>query len=110
MPYRPIEKPHPVSMQKDTPKLTELVKKRRKIPSYTSRTEILKAFRDNQAVFISGETGYERTTQVSQFILEEAVETREPLSRLTVKHFFLLSKFPVTKMTCIESYGYLYKR
>ena len=45
---------------------------RRSLPCYQKRTEILAEISQNQVLVISGETGCGKTTQVPQFILEEA--------------------------------------
>lgn len=46
---------------------------RKKLPSYKMRDEIVDTIRDNQVVVLSGETGCGKTTQVAQFILEDAI-------------------------------------
>ena len=45
---------------------------RRSLPCHQKRTEILAKISQNQVVVISGETGCGKTTQVPQYILEEA--------------------------------------
>eukprot|EP00850_Spirogloea_muscicola_P021523 SM000252S09075 [mRNA] locus=s252:79854:86589:- [translate_table: standard] len=47
---------------------------RARLPAFGMRAELLRAVSDNQVVVISGETGCGKTTQLPQFILEEAVE------------------------------------
>ncbi|KAK7086921.1 hypothetical protein SK128_013296 [Halocaridina rubra] len=55
----------------------ELYKKmlefRKKLPSYKMRDEIVDLVRENRVVVLSGETGCGKTTQVAQFLLEEAI-------------------------------------
>lgn len=50
--------------------------KRQNLPSYKMKDEILKIINDNQVILISGETGCGKTTQVAQFILDEAILTK----------------------------------
>uniref|UniRef100_A0A182K5F6 ATP-dependent RNA helicase DHX36 n=1 Tax=Anopheles christyi TaxID=43041 RepID=A0A182K5F6_9DIPT len=45
---------------------------RRRLPAYQSRTTILDMIERNQVILIKGETGSGKTTQVPQYILEEA--------------------------------------
>lgn len=47
--------------------------KRENLPSYKMKEEILKIINENQVILISGETGCGKTTQVAQFILDEAI-------------------------------------
>ena len=50
----------------------EMKKFRQTLPCYKKREEILKCVKNHQVVVISGETGCGKTTQVPQYILEEA--------------------------------------
>ncbi|KAG0721052.1 ATP-dependent RNA helicase DHX36 [Chionoecetes opilio] len=50
---------------------------RKKLPSYKMRDEIVDTIRNNQVVVLSGETGCGKTTQVAQFLLEDAVASGE---------------------------------
>ncbi|CAB3376910.1 Hypothetical predicted protein [Cloeon dipterum] len=47
---------------------------RAKLPAADKRAEVVDAVRENQVVVISGETGCGKTTQVPQFILDDAIE------------------------------------
>ncbi|XP_074635335.1 ATP-dependent DNA/RNA helicase DHX36-like isoform X1 [Acropora palmata] len=47
---------------------------RRKLPAYDMREELLKLIKSEQVLVISGETGCGKTTQVAQFILDDAIE------------------------------------
>ncbi|XP_050084440.1 ATP-dependent DNA/RNA helicase DHX36-like isoform X3 [Anopheles aquasalis] len=45
---------------------------RRKLPAYASRSEVLDMIERHQVILVKGETGSGKTTQVPQYILEEA--------------------------------------
>jgi len=47
---------------------------RMKLPSFNARNELLEGIRNNQVVLVSGETGCGKTTQVPQFIMDDAIE------------------------------------
>ncbi|XP_069186180.1 ATP-dependent DNA/RNA helicase DHX36 isoform X2 [Procambarus clarkii] len=51
----------------------QMLEVRKRLPSYKMRDEILDKIGSNQVVVLSGETGCGKTTQVAQFILEEAI-------------------------------------
>lgn len=53
---------------------------REALPSFEFRSQILEAINTNQVVIIEGETGCGKTTQVGQYILEEATEKNLPCS------------------------------
>ncbi|XP_068656237.1 DExH-box ATP-dependent RNA helicase DExH1 [Aristolochia californica] len=46
---------------------------RDKLPAYKVRAEFLRAVAENQVLVVSGETGCGKTTQLPQFILEDAI-------------------------------------
>jgi len=48
---------------------------RKRLPSFAAREDLLAAVKSNQVVLISGETGCGKTTQVPQFIMDEAIES-----------------------------------
>ncbi|XP_043926451.1 ATP-dependent DNA/RNA helicase DHX36 [Protopterus annectens] len=52
----------------------EMQKFREKLPSYAMRKELLHTILNNKVVVISGETGCGKTTQVTQFILDDYIE------------------------------------
>ncbi|CAH0564481.1 unnamed protein product [Brassicogethes aeneus] len=54
-----------------------LLKKRKKLPSFEKRVELLELIEKNQVVVISGETGCGKTTQVAQFILDDYIDKRK---------------------------------
>ena len=45
---------------------------RRRLPAFTTREELLSVVAANQVVVIKGETGCGKTTQVPQFLLDDA--------------------------------------
>ncbi|MGH0166730.1 UNVERIFIED_CONTAM: hypothetical protein FKN15_051419 [Acipenser sinensis] len=47
---------------------------REKLPSYNMRKELVELIKSNQVVVVSGETGCGKTTQVTQFILDDYIE------------------------------------
>ena len=51
-----------------------MLKSRKKLPIWNQRIEILEAVEKNQVVVLCGETGCGKTTQVGQFLLDEAIE------------------------------------
>ena len=53
---------------------------REALPAFEFRAKILGASRDNQVVIVEGEAGCGKTTQVGQFIIEEAAEKNIPCS------------------------------
>jgi len=53
---------------------------REALPTFEFRAEILDAIHKNQIVIVEGETGCGKTTQVGQFIIEEAAEKNTPCS------------------------------
>ena len=59
--------------QQGDKRYSEMQKFRQNLPSYAMRTELLEMIAENQVVVISGETGCGKTTQVPQFILDEAL-------------------------------------
>ncbi|XP_057325710.1 ATP-dependent DNA/RNA helicase DHX36 [Microplitis mediator] len=61
-------------LRKSAPEYVKMMDFRRKLPSYKMKEEILKTVDSNQVVVISGETGCGKTTQIPQFILDDAIE------------------------------------
>ncbi|EDV94932.1 probable ATP-dependent RNA helicase spindle-E [Drosophila grimshawi] len=49
----------------------------RSLPIYAQREQIMKAIKENPVVILKGETGCGKTTQVPQYILDEAFKKRE---------------------------------
>ncbi|XP_078362233.1 ATP-dependent DNA/RNA helicase DHX36-like isoform X2 [Oculina patagonica] len=47
---------------------------RKRLPAYEKKEELLQLINSEQVLVISGETGCGKTTQVSQFILDDAIE------------------------------------
>lgn len=75
-----IGKPMLVTPVKQSPKLAAMTERRAVLPAHNARTEILAKVRGNQVVVVSGATGSGKTTQVPQFLLEEAAEKEKPVS------------------------------
>jgi ATP-dependent RNA helicase DHX36 len=63
--------------KQDNVKYNKMNKKRKKLPSYNMKDEILKVVNESQIVVISGETGCGKTTQVAQFILDDFIEKKK---------------------------------
>ena len=55
----------------------EMQAKRRTLPAYTLRSETLSLIKDCRASVVSGATGCGKTTQVPQFILEDAIHANK---------------------------------
>lgn len=55
----------------------ELQEFRKKLPCWKKRMEIVELVKKNQVVLIKGETGCGKTTQVTQFILDDAIACGE---------------------------------
>lgn len=63
-----------------TPRMRAMAEKRKSLPAFNSREEILKLLQKNQVVVVSGATGSGKTTQVPQYILEKATNDGKPVS------------------------------
>ncbi|XP_052864583.1 ATP-dependent DNA/RNA helicase DHX36 [Anopheles cruzii] len=50
---------------------------RRKLPAYTSRDQVLEMVERHQVILVKGETGSGKTTQIPQYILEQASSLRK---------------------------------
>ena len=50
---------------------------RKRLPAWSKRAELLEAVRANQVVIVAGETGCGKTTQLPQFILDDAIARGE---------------------------------
>ncbi|KAL6729416.1 hypothetical protein Aduo_000470 [Ancylostoma duodenale] len=57
----------------------EMQKQRNMLPAYQQRADVLRAINDHKVVLITGGTGCGKTTQVPQFLLEDAYEHQQPL-------------------------------
>ncbi|XP_063061354.1 ATP-dependent DNA/RNA helicase DHX36 [Engraulis encrasicolus] len=55
-------------------KFLDMLKFREKLPSYGMRKELVDLIQASQVVVVSGETGCGKTTQVTQFILDDYIE------------------------------------
>lgn len=54
---------------------TEMLEFRMKLPCYKMKDKVLRKIRENQIVVISGETGCGKTTQIVQYVLDEALDS-----------------------------------
>ncbi|XP_069004357.1 ATP-dependent DNA/RNA helicase DHX36 isoform X2 [Embiotoca jacksoni] len=55
------------------PKYKEMLKFREKLPSYKKKEELVELINSNRVLVVSGETGCGKTTQVTQFILDDYI-------------------------------------
>ncbi|XP_066541887.1 ATP-dependent DNA/RNA helicase DHX36 [Hoplias malabaricus] len=60
--------------KKENPKYLDMLKFREKLPSYGMRRELVELIEANRVVVVSGETGCGKTTQVTQFILDDYIQ------------------------------------
>ncbi|XP_030600824.1 ATP-dependent DNA/RNA helicase DHX36 isoform X2 [Archocentrus centrarchus] len=59
--------------KKSDPKYKEMLKFREKLPSYGEKEELVNLINSNRVLVVSGETGCGKTTQVTQFILDDHI-------------------------------------
>ena len=55
----------------------EMLEFRQKLPAYQKKSEIINAIKTHQVILIEGNTGCGKTTQVAQFILDDALTNRK---------------------------------
>ncbi|XP_050164703.1 ATP-dependent DNA/RNA helicase DHX36 [Myiozetetes cayanensis] len=60
--------------KRSDPRYVEMQRFREKLPSYGMREELVNLINNNRVTVISGETGCGKTTQVTQFILDDHIE------------------------------------
>ncbi|NXB82002.1 DHX36 helicase, partial [Donacobius atricapilla] len=60
--------------KRSDPRYIEMQKFREKLPSYGMREELVRLINANRVTVISGETGCGKTTQVTQFILDDLIQ------------------------------------
>ncbi|CAI7774394.1 unnamed protein product, partial [Closterium sp. NIES-53] len=60
-----------------SPEGASMLSLRQSLPAWKERERLLQAVRSNQVVVVSGETGCGKTTQLPQYLLEDAVEAGE---------------------------------
>ena len=53
--------------------LRRLIEQRKRLPAWAKSTELLDAVKNNQVTIVAGETGCGKTTQLPQFILDDAI-------------------------------------
>ena len=74
---------------------------RKKLPAYKQRRELIQMVNANQVVVVSGETGCGKTTQVPQFILEDALESGRGSKCRDVIQFCHDHEFHFTLVVCL---------
>jgi HrpA-like RNA helicase len=57
--------------------LKKLIDQRKSLPAWAKSRELIDAVRNNQVVIVAGETGCGKTTQLPQFILDDAIARDE---------------------------------
>ncbi|EPS69066.1 hypothetical protein M569_05701, partial [Genlisea aurea] len=60
---------------RESESMKDLLAFRDKLPAFKQKSEFLKAVETNRVLVVSGETGCGKTTQLPQFILEEAISS-----------------------------------
>lgn len=55
----------------------EMLEFRQKLPAYQKREEIINAINTHQVILIEGNTGCGKTTQVAQYVLDDALMNRK---------------------------------
>lgn len=66
-----------MQQRKPSPGYQSLLAVRRTLPVFNAREEILEQVKSHQVVVIAGETGSGKSTQVPQFLLEDAIEHKQ---------------------------------
>uniref|UniRef100_F6W6K0 RNA helicase n=1 Tax=Ciona intestinalis TaxID=7719 RepID=F6W6K0_CIOIN len=59
---------------------SQMLEFRKKLPTYKMRKELMDMIKSSQVVVVSGETGCGKTTQLPQFILDDAISSGRGLS------------------------------
>ena len=77
----------------------ELIRFRNELPVAQKRAEVIQAVRDNCVTLVVGETGSGKTTQIPQFILEDANQQSTPC-----RIFFSQPKRSLFKFIYIEMF------
>lgn len=62
-----------LQIKKSEPKYKEMLKFREKLPSYCKKEELVDLVNSHHVLVVSGETGCGKTTQVTQFILDDYI-------------------------------------
>ncbi|XP_053279032.1 ATP-dependent DNA/RNA helicase DHX36 [Pleuronectes platessa] len=63
-----------LQIKRSDPKYKEMLKFREKLPSYRKREELVELINSSRVLVVSGETGCGKTTQVTQFILDDYID------------------------------------
>lgn len=64
------------SLKTSNEEFQKVLESRTRLPVWSQKETILKAVKDNQVVVISGATGCGKTTQICQFLLDQAIELK----------------------------------
>ena len=54
-----------------------MLESRQKLPAYQKKDEILELIKEHQIILIEGNTGCGKTTQVAQYILDDALNNKK---------------------------------
>lgn len=65
-----------LSAKQTDPEFQKVFESRKKLPTWGTKDDILRVVEENQVVVICGETGCGKTTQIAQFLLDQAIEQK----------------------------------
>lgn len=58
-------------------KYKQMIEKRKMLPAYKKKEDLIQIIEENQVILVSGETGCGKTTQVAQFILDHYINNKK---------------------------------
>ncbi|XP_005159264.3 ATP-dependent DNA/RNA helicase DHX36 isoform X1 [Danio rerio] len=89
--------------KEDNAAYIEMLKFRKKLPSYGMREELVRLISANRVLVISGETGCGKTTQVTQFILDDFIQRGQgSLCRVVCTQPRRISAISVAERVAVE--------